>query len=196
MEITGTIVTLIITGSAIATGALLSQRILLPGQGTGRSWQDPRYRFRSLLELQQATRQGFRLEVATASVDDWLRLPLFSIHQAHLLTRLQRSGVALHCMEDLAAALEVPIAQIEPLRQALRFTYYDANSPLRLQKLNPSQADPVKLLGIPGLDETLVQRIVNDRNQRGAYRDLADFQARLQLSGDRIEDLMYYLTFL
>jgi DNA uptake protein ComE-like DNA-binding protein len=196
MGITGTIGTLIITGSAIATGLLLSRRILLPGQSTGRSWQDPRYRFRSVLELQQAVRQGFRLEVATASVDDWLRLPLFSIHQAHLLTQLQRSGVALHCMEDLATALEVPIAQIEPLRQALQFTYYDATSPLNCPKLNPSQAEPAALLGVPGLDERLVKRIVNDRNKRGAYRDLADFQARLQLSGDRIEDLMYYLTFL
>ncbi|MEY2978941.1 MAG: hypothetical protein RLZZ435_3080 [Cyanobacteriota bacterium] len=194
MEFT-TIATLIFAGTAIAGGLALSRRLLQAPATVGLLWQDPRYRFRSLLELNQAVRQGFRLDVATATIDDWLRLPLFSIHQARLLVQLQRSGVSFHCPEDIAAALDWTPAQIAPISTALQFTYYEADSPLNCPRLNPNRAEANRLLSLPGMDAVLVQRLISDREERGHFQNLADFQARLNLPGERITDLMYYLTF-
>ena len=194
MEFT-TIATLIFAGSTIAGGLVLSRRLLQAPAPVGLLWQDPRYRFQSLLELNQAVRQGFRLDVATATIDDWLRLPIFSIHQARLLVQLQRAGVSFHCPEDIAVALGWTPAQIAPISTALQFTYYEADSPLNCPRLNPNRAEANRLLSLPGMDAVLVQRLISDREERGHFQNLADFQARLDLPGEHISDLMYYLTF-
>jgi DNA uptake protein ComE-like DNA-binding protein len=194
MEFT-TIALLTLSGAAIVGGLSLSRRLLQAPTSLTILWQDPRYRFRSLLELNQAVRLGFRLDVSTATIDDWLRLPLFSIHQARLLVQLQRGGVAFHCPEDIAAALGWTPAQIAPLSEALRFTYYEADSPLNCPRLNPNRTEGSKLLTLPGMNPALVQQLINDREQRGPFRDLADFQARLNLPGEQISDLMHYLIF-
>jgi len=192
-----TIAILTLAGTAIAGGLSLSRRLLQAPTPFAASllWQDPRHRFRSLLELHQAVRQGFRLDVSTATIDDWLRLPLFSIHQARLLVQLQRGGVPFHCPEDIAAALGWTPAQIAPVSEALRFTYYEPESPLNVPRLNANRTDGSQLLSIPGMDAPLVQRLLHDREQRGPFRDLADFQARLGIPGAQLSDLMHYLTF-
>ena len=195
-----TIALLILSGAAIVGGLSVSRRLLkappfLGNQSLTVLWQDPRYRFRSLLELNQAVRLGFRLDVSTATIDDWLRLPLFSIHQARLLVQLQRGGVVFHCPEDIAAALGWTPAQIAPFSEALRFTYYEADSPLNCPRFNPNHTEGSKLLTLPGMNPALVQQLINDREQRGPFRDLADFQARLNLPGDQVSDLMHYLIF-
>jgi hypothetical protein len=77
---------------------------------------DPYYRFQSLSEIRIAAEHGIRIDVNTASLDDWLRLPGLSIHQARLLTQLTESGVQFYCVEDVAAALGTSMQRLKPVR--------------------------------------------------------------------------------
>ena len=49
---------------------------------------DPYYRFQTLAEIAIAVELGITIDANQASIDDWLRLPGFSIHQARSLTKL------------------------------------------------------------------------------------------------------------
>ena len=69
---------------------------------------DPYYRFGSLAELPIAAELGIKIDVNSATIDDWLRLPGLSIHQARALVALQQAGLELYSIEDLAAALGMP----------------------------------------------------------------------------------------
>ncbi|MFW6358396.1 MAG: ComEA family DNA-binding protein, partial [Chroococcales cyanobacterium] len=89
---------------------------------------DPYYRLRSLQEVAIAAELGLKLDVNRASVDDWLRLPGISIHQARSLVELSGMGVQFLCLEDLAAALSVSIGRLKPLEPVLYFSYYDSDS--------------------------------------------------------------------
>lgn len=154
---------------------------------------DPYYRFQSLAEVQLAAAQGMRLDVNRASVDDWLKLPGLSIHQAKLLVELNRSGVAFHCLEDIAAALDLPIQRLQPIAPVLRFCYYEDS--LESAPINPNRASLDQLLQIPGMETQLAQLILHDRHHRGPFRNLVDFQQRLQLPGSLIANWMHYLRF-
>jgi DNA uptake protein ComE-like DNA-binding protein len=154
---------------------------------------DPYYRFQSIEELQMAATLGAKLDVNRASVDDWLRLPGLSIHQARTLTVLSQAGVAFHCLEDIAAALDLPVQRLQPLAPVLQFCYYDRDSLDATQSVNLNTASLAQLMQIPSVELPLAQRIVRERQQRGTYRNLIDLQQRLQLSGEAIAELMHYL---
>lgn len=155
---------------------------------------DPYYRFQSIAELELAASLGVKIDVNQASVDDWLRLPGLSIHQARTLVELTRSGVQLHCIDDIAAALGLPIPRLKPLEPALQFCYYDPESVCTLQPVNPNTASVEALLQIPGVDLYLARAIVQNRTI-GPYRNLTHLQRRLSLSGQAIANLMHYLKF-
>lgn len=87
--------------------------------------KDPHYRLRSTREIAVAAALGVKIDANRASVDDWLRLPGLSIHQARSLVDLNRSGVQFYCLEDIAAALGLPLQQIQPLEPLLSFRYYN-----------------------------------------------------------------------
>ncbi|MBD2018693.1 ComEA family DNA-binding protein, partial [Leptolyngbya sp. FACHB-36] len=112
--------------------------------------QDPYYRFQSVEEVAIAASLGVQLDVNQASVDDWLRLPGVSIHQARLLVDLTRSGVQFHCLDDIAAALSLSVQRLKPLEPVLRFCYYDPESVCMIQPLNPNSATVEMLMRIPG----------------------------------------------
>lgn len=156
---------------------------------------DPYYRFQSIEEIRQAAALGVRIDVNQACVDDWLRLPGLSIHQARSLTALAQSGVQFHCLEDIAAALSVPVQRLHPLAPILQFSYYDTESLCAIQSLNPNSASLEMLTKIPVVDLFLARAIVQNRQQYGAYRNLTDLQQRLNLSSQLISDLMHYLQF-
>jgi DNA uptake protein ComE-like DNA-binding protein len=86
---------------------------------------DPYYRLRSLDEIKIATSLGLKIDVNQACVDDWLRLPGISIHQAQTLVKLNEAGVQFYCLEDIAAALNMPIQRLQPLALLLEFQYYE-----------------------------------------------------------------------
>ncbi|MBD2691642.1 helix-hairpin-helix domain-containing protein [Anabaena catenula] len=157
---------------------------------------DPYYRLQSGEEIQMAAQLGMRIDANQATVDDWLRLPGLSIHQGRSLVELSRSGVKFYCIEDIAAALSVPVQRLEPLKPLLNFSYYDDESldkPTYL--LNPNTATLESLAKIPFIDLPLAQAVVQNRVTAGPYRNLVDFQQRLELSGEAIAQLMYYLRF-
>ncbi|PLZ87071.1 DNA uptake protein, partial [Fischerella thermalis CCMEE 5196] len=89
---------------------------------------DPYYRFQSIEEIAIAVSLGIRIDVNQANVDDWLRLPGLSIHQARSLVELSRTGVKFYCIEDLAAALSISVQRLKPLEAILNFSYYDDES--------------------------------------------------------------------
>ncbi|MBK1990796.1 ComEA family DNA-binding protein [Sphaerospermopsis aphanizomenoides BCCUSP55] len=156
---------------------------------------DPYYRLQSGEEIPIAAELGMRIDVNQASVDDWLRLPGLSIHQGRSLVELSRSGVKFYCIEDIAAALSVPVHRVEPLKPLLNFSYYDDESLANTIQVNANTATVETLMKIPLMDLTLAQAVVQNRLTAGSYRNLVDFQQRLELSGEAIARLMYYLRF-
>lgn len=156
---------------------------------------DPYYRLQSAEEIAIAAELGIRIDVNQASVDDWLRLPGISIHQARSLVELSGMGVQFYCLDDLAAALSVPIGRLKPLQPILNFCYYDADSLATPQQVNPNTASIEQLTKIPGVDLFLARAIVQTRQEGGVYRNLADVQRRLSLAPELISELMYYLRF-
>jgi DNA uptake protein ComE-like DNA-binding protein len=157
---------------------------------------DPYYRFQSAEEIAIAFSLGIHIDVNQATVDDWLRLPGLSIHQARLLSQLSQSGVKFYSIEDIAAALGVTAARLEPLKQILNFSYYDeeilAISP---QLINPNTATVEMLGNIPFVDINLAEVIIKNRVEYGTYKNIIDFQSRLSLSGETLAQLMHYLKF-
>ncbi|WP_017651727.1 helix-hairpin-helix domain-containing protein [Fortiea contorta] len=157
---------------------------------------DPYYRLQSGEEIQMAVKLGIKIDANQATVDDWLRLPGLSIHQARSLVELSSSGVKFYCLEDIAAALAIPLQRLEPLQPLLSFIFYDEESLINpTQIVNPNTASVARLAQIPFIDPSLAQAVVQNRVSFGPYRNLVDFQQRLSLSGDAIAQLMYYLRF-
>jgi DNA uptake protein ComE-like DNA-binding protein len=156
--------------------------------------QDPYYRLQSYEEVAIAASLGFRLDVNRAGVDDWLRLPGFSIHQARTLTELTQAGIHLHSLEDIAAAINLPVQRLQPLEPVLLFCYYDPDSLHQIQRMNPNTATVEMLVRIPGIDLYLARAIVQNRKM-GPYRNLIHLQRRLSLSAPLVEKLLHYLTF-
>lgn len=153
------------------------------------------YRFRSYEELRLAAELGFRLDVNRATVDDWLRLPGLSIHQARTLATLSQSGVQFHCLEDIAAVLGVPAPGLQPLTPVLDFRYYDPDSPLMAQTVAVNQAGLEQLCRLPGMDHALACRVLQERLLRGSFQNVAEFQQRLRLPPTLMEQLLHYLRF-
>ncbi|MEM7554819.1 MAG: ComEA family DNA-binding protein [Cyanobacteria bacterium P01_A01_bin.84] len=157
---------------------------------------DPYYRLQSGEEIAIAAQLGMRIDANQATVDDWLRLPGISIRQARALSDLTRSGVKFYCIEDVSAALNMPLQRLLPLQPILSFVYYDDESldkPVKL--INPNTANIEILLQVPFINESLAQAIIENRSSGGHYRNLADLGQRLRLSPDVITQLMYYLQF-
>ena len=156
---------------------------------------DPYYRFQSMTEVAVAAQMGVKIDVNRASVDDWLRLPGISIHQARSLVELAGMGVQLLCVEDIAAALSIPVEPVKRLEPLLYFCYYDPESLSTPGQVNANTASMEQLAEIPLLPPALAARIVGDRQQNGAYRHLADFGQRLALNSQLISQLMHSLKF-
>ncbi|HEY9641103.1 MAG TPA: ComEA family DNA-binding protein [Coleofasciculaceae cyanobacterium] len=156
---------------------------------------DPYYRLQSAAEVRLAAELGVKIDVNRACVDDWLRLPGLSIHQARSLVSLTQAGVQFHALEDIAAALSLPIQRLLPLLPVLQFCYYDADSLSEVQPINPNTASLEKLTQIPAVDLFLARAIVQNRQAYGDYRSLAELQQRLALPGQVTADLMHYLRF-
>ncbi|MDJ0732856.1 MAG: ComEA family DNA-binding protein [Nostocaceae cyanobacterium] len=157
---------------------------------------DPYYRLQSGEEIVIAAQLGMRIDANQATVDDWLRLPGLSIHQARTLVELSRSGVKFYCIEDVAAALSISTQRLKPLEVILNFSYYDEEAIETIAyKVNPNTATVESLAKVPFIDVSLASAVVENRLSSGKFRNLVDFQQRLNLSSDRIVQLMYYLRF-
>jgi DNA uptake protein ComE-like DNA-binding protein len=156
---------------------------------------DPYYRFQSLTEIAIATELGIKIDVNLATVDDWLRLPGFSIRQGRSLVELVRMGVQLVCLEDIAAAIGVSVEHLKPYEPVLAFAYYDRLSPLSPVKANINSASVTELAAIPEMSFDLAQEIISLRQQDGKYRNLVDLASRLNLDSHLTSQLMHYLRF-
>lgn len=156
---------------------------------------DPYYRFQSLREIAIAVDLGVRIDVNQATIDDWLRLPGFSIHQARSLVELVKMGVQLVCLEDVAAAINVSVQRLQPYESILTFAYYDCLSPLSPKKVNLNAAELEEIAAIPGLDTDLASIFLENRQENGKYRNIVDLQRRLNLDSELISQLMHYLQF-
>lgn len=152
---------------------------------------DPYYRFASPTEIEQAARLGVKIDVNKAGVDDWLRLPGISIHQAKALVQLSQSGMRFYAIEDLAAALGLSLQRLQPLAPILLFCYYEQPT----DRLNPNNASVEDLLQLPGMDAALAHAWVRERVTAGPYQNLAQLQQRLSLSGAMLEQLLHQLQF-
>ena len=156
---------------------------------------NPYYRFQSLTEIAIAAQLGIKIDVNQASVDDWLRLPGISIHQAKVLVELVSKGVHLVCLEDIAGAIGVPVTRLSTLEPILHFAYYDRLSILSPQKLNLNQASLAEIEQVALWNDDLALLIFNERTKNGKYLNFADLQSRLNLDGELIAKLFSVVTF-
>lgn len=156
---------------------------------------DPYYRFQSLSEIKIAADLGIQIDVNQAAVDDWLRFPGLSIHQAKTLTQLSEFGVQFLCIEDLAAALGLSVQRLKPLEPIMKFCYYDPESLHQIQRVNLNAATVNELTQIPEIRPVLARAIVRNRQLLGNYKNLVDLQQRLSLPSEMIAALMHYLRF-
>ena len=156
---------------------------------------NPYYRFQSLEEIAIAAQLKIKIEVNSATVDDWLRLPGFSIRQAQTLTTLTASGVEFYSVEDIAAALNLSPQRLQPFTPILSFTFTDSESALTPKRMNVNTATKEELATLPFLNETLAEKVIENRLQQGNYGNLADFQQRLALDAHLTAQLMHYLRF-
>lgn len=154
---------------------------------------DPYFRLKSASEIAIAAELGIYIDANQATVDDWLRLPGISIHQARSLVQLSQSGVKFYCIEDVAAALGLPVQRLLPVAAIVKFLYYHELP--SASKINPNTASLEELIGVPIIEISLAKIIIENRNMLGKYRNLADLQQRLSLSGEAVAQLMYYLIF-
>ncbi|HIK16231.1 MAG TPA: ComEA family DNA-binding protein [Leptolyngbyaceae cyanobacterium M33_DOE_097] len=155
---------------------------------------DPFYRFQTIEELQIAAQLGISIDANQATVDDWLRLPGISIHQARALVELTHSGVQFHAIDDIAAVLGVSVDRLKPLQLVLRFCYYDPESVCTVQPVNVNTASLEMLLKVPKIDLHLARAIVAHRTT-SPYRNLPHLQKRLSLPPTLTAELMHYLRF-
>ncbi|NJN71358.1 MAG: ComEA family DNA-binding protein [Limnothrix sp. RL_2_0] len=153
--------------------------------------QDPYYRFQSLEEVAIGVTVGISIDVNRATIDDWLRLPGLSIHQARSLVALTEQGVQFLTIEDVAAALGLSAQRLQPLVPILNFSYY--TPALTPQPININTATPQALAELAIAPE-LAQRLIAER-QNGIYCDFADLQRRLNLSSTIVMDLLPWLRF-
>jgi DNA uptake protein ComE-like DNA-binding protein len=156
---------------------------------------DPYYRLQSAQEIQVAASLGIKIDVNQACVDDWLRLPGISIHQARFLVKLTQSGGQFHCLDDIAAVLNLSMQRLQAWQPILSFRYYDPESLDTQPRLNANTASWEELMTIPGIDPSLAQAIVQQRTRSDNFRNWADFQNRLSLPGSVVTTLIHYLKF-
>ena len=156
---------------------------------------DPFYRFQSTTEIAIAAELGIKIDVNQADIDDWLRLPGISIHQAKILTELVRRGIPLVCLEDIAGAINVSAVRLLPLEPILYFAYYEPTSSLSPQRLNINQAELPEIKKLPLGNNRLPRKILKERAVNGKFQNILDFQSRLKLDNKLIANLLYYLRF-
>ena len=156
---------------------------------------NPYYRFQSLQEIAIAVELGVRIDVNQAGIDDWLRLPGFSIHQARSLVDLVEMGVHFYSLEDIAAAINTPLQRLQPYESILIFAYYDRLSSLSPEKINLNLASTAEISTIPQIDNNLAEAIQLDLQTNGKYRNIVDLKRRLNLDPELTSQLMHYICF-
>lgn len=180
----------------LSSARRISQQLDSSRQGiTAKIQQNPYYRFQSAHEIAIASQLGIKIDVNLASVDDWLRLPGISITQARNLVEITNSGIHFLCLEDLASALGVSVLKIQSWQPILYFAYYAPDSFHAPAKVNLNSATIEQLQTIPNLESGIAQKMILNRQENGAYRNLADLQKRLSLKPDFTYHLMQYLQF-
>jgi len=155
--------------------------------------RDPLARLSTLAEVAIAADLGMQLDVNQATVDDWLRLPNLSIHQARLLVSLSQTGVVFYGLDDIAAALGVSSQHLAPLTPVLQFCYYDEASPIAALPTSLNQATIAQLMTLPGMSGAIAERIVNER-RRSPFIHWGDVHHRLRLAPEQTSQWMHYLT--
>ena len=154
--------------------------------------RNPYHRFQSFEEINWAASWGIQIDVNRASVDDLLRLPCISIHQAKVAIALLENGVQFLSLEDLAGALNIAVTRLQPCESILNFSYYAPE--ITPQKLRINQATASELSQIPTITTELATHIIHER-QQGAFANLAQLQQRLKLSGQIVSELLPWLSF-
>ena len=155
--------------------------------------QNRYYRFRSAAEVRWGIQWGVRIDANRATVDDWLRLPGISIHQARVLVELSQSGTPLTCWDDVAAVTGIGLDHWQQLGDIVQFYYYDPDS--EVIRLPVNRATVGELATIPAVNLVLAERLVYERQRSGPYRDWLDLKRRLRLQPQIVTALLHHLRF-
>ncbi|MGB3615836.1 MAG: helix-hairpin-helix domain-containing protein [Elainellaceae cyanobacterium] len=155
--------------------------------------QNPYCRLYTSDDVAIAVDLGLFIDANRAAVDDWLRLPHLSIHQAKHLVSLRQVGVTFYCLEDLSVGLGVSAAAFQPFVALIQFQYYAVDES-NLGGLDPNCVPLATLAQLPGVSESTARAIVAAREVE-PFGSLVDLQRRLGLSRDVVNQLLHYLRF-
>jgi DNA uptake protein ComE-like DNA-binding protein len=112
-----------------------------------------------------------------------------------MLVELLGMGVELLSLEDLAAALSVPVARLKAWQPILEFAYYSPESHLAPPKINPNTASIEQLKTLPLISDNLAAAIIKNREEQGLFKNIVDFKGRLSLEAQEISQLMHFFQF-
>lgn len=155
--------------------------------------QNPYCRLQTAEDVAIAIDLRLFIDANRASVDDWLRLPCLSIHQARQLVGLRQAGVMFYSLDDLSAGLGLSPTALQPFATLIQFQYYAADD-CDIANLNPNYAPLTALAQLPGVGEGIARAIVAERQTR-PFSSLVDLQRRLRLPRETVNQLLYYLRF-
>ncbi|MEO0407695.1 MAG: helix-hairpin-helix domain-containing protein [Cyanobacteria bacterium P01_A01_bin.135] len=155
--------------------------------------QNPYCRLQTAEDVALAVDLGLFIDANRAAVDDWLRLPYLSIHQARQLVALRQAGVMFYSLDDLSAGIGVSSHALQPFAALIQFQYYAADD-CDIAGLDPNYAPVAVLAQLPGVGEGTARAIVAERQTR-PFSNLADLQRRLALPRATVNQLLPYLRF-
>ncbi len=144
----------------------------------------------SLIPLIAATRPP--VDINTCSKDDMIKQLGLPLAYANDIEVLQRNGYQITSIEDLIDVAGIPESvahQIEPL---LVFQYdFNREAKASWRRFNTYTQDELVAVGF---DETIAQRILEERTTRGDFRSVVDLKKRVGIDINRHQLQRKFIT--
>ncbi|WP_218081786.1 helix-hairpin-helix domain-containing protein [Anthocerotibacter panamensis] len=152
---------------------------------TNLSLTDAQTAIRTLEQAHQAREMGVRIDVNQATQHELVYKLNLPIIQANKILQLRQAGVLFTCMEELSAYTGIPLAKLQAVAPVMHFSYYEFGSGFeRWTRVNALSA--AEIVREFDLSLELSQRLVIERDERGAFTSLAQLRERIALPYDQL----------
>ncbi len=155
---------------------------------------NPQQRLTSEQQMLTARELGMSIDINRCSVDDLLRLPGVTLHEARRIIEIRRSGGPYFSADELQERTDVSWEKIRRLQSMLQFRYYEQKSALPML-LDINSATVSQIAELEGIEPSLASRIVQERDLGGDFANISDLRDRLNLPARIIARLMNRIDF-